>query len=1332
KTDFFANVSHEFRTPLTLLLTPLEHLQSRREELPPFAVREIEMAARNSRRLLRLVDALLDFSQIERSRERAVLEPTDLCTLTTDIASAFRSAIESAGLALRVDCAPDLPAVPVNPEMWEKIVSNLLSNALKFTFEGSITVTLRALTLHAELVVTDTGIGIPQAELPNLFKRFHRVRGARARTLEGSGIGLAIVQDLVQRMGGQLTVTSREGAGTSFTVWLPFKTARTLADSSSLASSRTIATNLAEEASRWSSETHDPSHVKDDLLGEPTLHVDGPRATLVVADDNADVRDYLKKLLGTHWNVELAADGVTAFELTRRLRPDIVLADVMMPGLDGFALVRNIRADADLRYTPVILLTARAGEQSAIEGLLAGADDYIAKPFSPRELVARIRGQSELARMRRRAEELNAFLVRFSDAVHGLMDPREVASVACKMAALHLGCDHSHWSEVDWAANEWVVETRFSLHGDVGTPLGRIPIAPGTDNLMAGHPLIIEDRDADPRIPEQIKAMLARFGAAARLAVPVMVDGRAHAILVLGQRTPRRWAPDEIALVEAVAGRCWAEVERARAERSLRTSEENYRSLFESMDEGYALCELVRAEGRPVAVRTLQCNPTFERLARVPREIVDLNAYAEAVTAGETRTIEAFDPSSERWVAVRVHPRGGDRFALLCLDVTTRKLAEQSLAHQAARDAFRVRLADALQRASDIAELQYQACRVLGEQLGATRVAFWVLEPGNVIAVEREWVNGAPAIPARHPFSDVYGAWRERLEKGLPIVRDDVRTDAQLTDPEKAMRVAMGAISGASVPLRTDGKVVAVLAASFGTAHHWREAELELMGEVAERTWAALGRLRAEAVLEASEAALRESEAKLAVELVDTQQLQRVSSLLAIEDDPRTLYQAILDAAMALMRSEFASLQMLVPERNELLLLAHKGFHPDSARHWEWVRADDASTCGVALERGEPVVVRDIEEFDRAAGTEDLASYRRCGIRAIQSTPLIARNGRVVGMISTHWRDPHEPTERELRLLDVLARQAADILERRAAERSLRDSEEKYRSLFETMDEGFALCELVRDAEGRVIDYRYVDENPALIRQAPVRPASLVDTYARVVATGESVLVEHHVSNADRWLRIHAFARGGDRFAVLVGDITDRKRAEDVLRERQERQAFLLELSDTMRDKTTAEDVANTALAMLCEHMRLDRAYIVIFRPGDDHADVAYQTGNDRVPRMPDRLRLKDFPQGHRATRNGTLVIEDNEQRPEFSEAERRTGRGLGLGARVVATLRKGGGVPEATLAVACAAARRWTPGEVALVEDAVERIWPALQRARAEDALRANEQRTPRTTTTA
>ncbi|HEY9674829.1 MAG TPA: histidine kinase dimerization/phospho-acceptor domain-containing protein, partial [Waterburya sp.] len=187
KTTFFSNISHEFRTPLTLMLGSVEEILVGNDPLSTHQREQLEVAQRNSLRLLKLVNTLLDFSRFEAGRIQAVYEPTDLATFTRELASVFRSAIERVGMQLVVDCPPSPELIYVDRDMWEKIVLNLLSNALKFSFEGKITVALRSGTDHVELDVSDTGIGIPENELPRLFERFHRVPGARGRTYEGSG-----------------------------------------------------------------------------------------------------------------------------------------------------------------------------------------------------------------------------------------------------------------------------------------------------------------------------------------------------------------------------------------------------------------------------------------------------------------------------------------------------------------------------------------------------------------------------------------------------------------------------------------------------------------------------------------------------------------------------------------------------------------------------------------------------------------------------------------------------------------------------------------------------------------------------------------------------------------------------------------------------------------------------------------------------------------------------------------------------------------------------------------------------------------------------------------
>jgi PAS domain S-box-containing protein len=413
KTAFFSNVSHEFRTPLTLMLGPVE--ESIADSRVPREIRErLELAQRNSIRLLKLVNSLLDFSRFEAGRVQASYEATNLAVLTGDLASSFRSAIERAGLRFQVQCDELEAPVYVDREMWEKIVLNLLSNAFKFTLHGGISVRLRRERAAAVLEVADTGVGIAANELPRLFERFHRIEGTRARTHEGSGIGLALVQELVKMHAAAIEVTSVPGEGTTFRISLPFGTGHLPPDRVKATQPGTLQIRAAQafvqEALRWL-----PEAVVEGAMALPASNDSGatppdPRfattfgSRLLVADDNADMRAYLHGLLTPAYAIELVANGELALAAARRQRPDLILADVMMPQLDGFGLVAGIRADETLRSIPIVLLSARAGEDSRIEGLDAGADDYLTKPFSARELVTRIGALLELGHMRRRAE----------------------------------------------------------------------------------------------------------------------------------------------------------------------------------------------------------------------------------------------------------------------------------------------------------------------------------------------------------------------------------------------------------------------------------------------------------------------------------------------------------------------------------------------------------------------------------------------------------------------------------------------------------------------------------------------------------------------------------------------------------------------------------------------------------------------------------------------------------------------------------------------------------------------------------------------------------------
>lgn len=425
KTTFFSNVSHEFRTPLTLMLGPVEDsLQDTVQPLTASQRERQELVLRNGQRLLQLVNTLLDFARIEAGRVQAQYAPTDLAALTADLASTFRSLVEKAGLQLSIECDPLPEPVYVDRDMWEKIVLNLLSNAFKFTFAGTISVMLQPHDGQVELTVRDTGGGIPAVELPRLFERFHRVEGARGRSYEGTGIGLALVQELVHMHGGVISVTSQVGAGTTFSVTLPLGTAH-------LAPDRIVAVNdltapvldampFVAEAARWLPGTPLIAAGFDPATIIPAAPVEGIRlgrttttARILVVDDNPDMRTYLGRLLATSYAVEVVADGATALASASVNPPDLIVSDVMMPELDGMELLQALRADLRTQNIPVILLSARAGEEATLEGLSAGADDYLVKPFSARELLARIAARLELAQAR---AETSSLLATMTDA----------------------------------------------------------------------------------------------------------------------------------------------------------------------------------------------------------------------------------------------------------------------------------------------------------------------------------------------------------------------------------------------------------------------------------------------------------------------------------------------------------------------------------------------------------------------------------------------------------------------------------------------------------------------------------------------------------------------------------------------------------------------------------------------------------------------------------------------------------------------------------------------------------------------------------------------------
>jgi len=510
KSDFFANVSHELRTPLTLIAGPVADALADSGEPLPAALRErLRLVERNVVRLARMVDAMLDFSRMEAGRLGPQTSVVEVGAFTRTLASAFAPAMESAGLEFVVDC-PDLPRHAVlDRDMYERVVLNLLSNALKYTRRGSVVVRLADSGTQFSLTVSDTGIGIAAKDHARVFERFAQLpRRAGARSWEGAGIGLAMVKQLTELMGGTVTLTSAVGRGSAFTVRLPYEVAVPEDAMPRQSVTPRRAEHFLAEVASWQdggeSEEGEPGDEvpgSDDAPGEGTpgqgpLVVETPgqgsldqgqpgqgsldqgppgqgsfdqgppgqgvpgrrrpapeapgegthrhggprragfaqesrldvgpgvqvsahaRPRLLIAEDNADMRRYLRDILSTDYDVRTAADGLQALAALRDAEADALLADVMIPGLDGLGLLTAVRRDPRLQHLPVLLLSAQAGDQASISGLEHGADDYVVKPFSAADLRARLAANLTRARARLRdAAWRRAVMASLQDAV---------------------------------------------------------------------------------------------------------------------------------------------------------------------------------------------------------------------------------------------------------------------------------------------------------------------------------------------------------------------------------------------------------------------------------------------------------------------------------------------------------------------------------------------------------------------------------------------------------------------------------------------------------------------------------------------------------------------------------------------------------------------------------------------------------------------------------------------------------------------------------------------------------------------------------------------------
>ena len=826
--------------------------------------------------------------------------------------------------------------------------------------------------------------------------------------------------------------------------------------------------------------------------------------------------------------------------------------------------------------------------------------------------------RKQAEKISQRAAKFDAFRITLADALRPLADPVAIQATASRVLGEHLDANRVAYFEVRGA--NYIVERDY-VNGATSL-VGSYPVDSFGSQVLAalrsGRVVSESDVATDLGLSPADRTVYAAVEIVAYLCVPLVKDGEFVAGLVVHTSTPRVWTPDEVTIVEEVAERTWATLDRARAEAALSESEAKYRTLFESIDQGYILMDLIfddndnpvdfyYLEANPAAVGTIGTNPVGRQASEIfPTLESDwLETLGRVTQTGSGERHEFYTVQLDIWYNFYAFKIGGAesrRVAAIFENVTERKRRQANLA-------FLTEIQDEFARLVSADEIMQTVGAKIGAYLNVSHCLFADIDQAQDKAiVAYDWhTSDAQSLIGVHQLSELGSEeFLQAVRARETVVICNTQTDGRLdADGHKALNIH----AVVSVPFHRGNEWKYLLNVLDSRARQWREDEIELLSELANRIFPRLERARAEAVVAAnlrdtlllsrmsarlvieddtqtlhreilvaailltgadagtvqifddrsedlllisshgfdrqmtehfdrvdasshtpcgialrngerifvdfdvpegedpdgslrlhleagyqsaqstplfsrtgkplgmmsthwrarhrqndrelrsldllarqaadtieqqqSTAALCESEAQLAIELADTLQLQQISSQLIREDDIHALYEQILDAAIALMGADMGSVQMLDPARNELNLLAWRGFAPASAEFWEWVRVDSGSTCGGAVSGGERVIVPDVEMCDFMAGTDGLDSYRLSGIRAVQSTPLISRHGRSVGVICTHWREPHQPTSRRLRLLDVLARQVADLLDRKLVEIALRESEER-------------------------------------------------------------------------------------------------------------------------------------------------------------------------------------------------------------------------------------------------------------------------------------------------
>ena len=478
KSKFFANISHEFRTPLTLILGPAEKIEKNESTNP---VKDASIITRNSKRLLQLVNQLLDLSKLEAGKLKLEASKGNIVSFVKGITLSFESLSESKDITLKILSDKEFIELYFDKEKMIKILTNLLSNSLKFTHEeGKVTVSVREKNYSGKvgtvvIQIRDTGIGISPEEIPKLFDRFYQVDSSQTREFEGTGIGLALTKELVELHHGNIRVESEKGSpnqvGTGLPAgqagWTEFTLEFPLGRDH-LKDEEIIATD--KEAYQKETPIDEVAYLSPNILAESEIIPDETRATILIVEDNYDMREYIKESLSDSYLLEEAVNGEQGVRKAEAIIPDLIISDLMMPKMDGNELTKILKNDERTSHIPIIILTAKSGQENKIEGLQTGADDYLTKPFDLKELRVRVENLISVRKKLQEKFSKGEFLSKPVDKKLNSIDEKFLAKV--------IEVIEKHLSEEEFSIEECSSEVGFSrthFHKKLRALVGKSP-----------------------------------------------------------------------------------------------------------------------------------------------------------------------------------------------------------------------------------------------------------------------------------------------------------------------------------------------------------------------------------------------------------------------------------------------------------------------------------------------------------------------------------------------------------------------------------------------------------------------------------------------------------------------------------------------------------------------------------------------------------------------------------------------------------------------------------------------------------------------------------------